>query len=321
MPLKGNIKDFHLGEIIKFIGVGKKTGALEINQGPEAAVLYFNNGKLYFVHRNAKPVSITEKILSSGIIPEEDAEKIRSGKVFPPASLALDDSTKSKIAGILREILIEQAAEVFAWGDAEFIFKNGEKRTGEDWGVYLDTEEFLEKVEKHSETLKRFSERAKNFRARLNFNKDIEDESDIVINGKEWKVISNLKPGMTVEQIASASGFSTVTTIAVVNSLIEKGLLTFEETEDLLQDEEKSEENQEMISKAEKSGTISEEAIQEEMQKEKHKPKAEASDESFDEENLIDELAAITGSIETSVDSNSLAKDELERILRTIEEL
>lgn len=312
MPLKGSIKDFQLEEIINFIDAGKKTGALEIQNGPEVVVFYFKKGSIYFIHKNTKPVSLTEKILNSGLIEKDVADKIKSGKIFPPETLSLDEETKKKVAQLVFDTLVELAADVFVWSDGTFVFKNNEKRTGEDWGIYIDTARFLEKVRKHSEVFKRFSEHARTLKTRLELNHNLDNDEDIIISGKEWKFLSHIRPGMTIEEVANSSGFSFLSAITIATNLIEKGLIL--PTNSVKEEPETTTEGRSLESEREVVEKIKKEAEQEEEVT--VQPETEA-EEALDEDSLIDELAAITGSVEASDDT----RHELENILKTLKEL
>lgn len=318
MSLKGSIKDFQLEEILRFIDAGKKTGALEIQNGRESVVFYFKNGGLYYIHRSSKPLSLTEKILSSGLLDEETVKNVKTGKVFPPASLNFSEEIKAKISQLMFQELVEQAADVFTWQDGSFIFKNNEKRTGEDWGIYVSTEKFIDKARKHSEVIKKFAEHAKTLKTKLDFNREISPDEDIIISGKEWRFLSNLKPGMTIEEIASASGLSLLNAITVATSLMEKGLLV-----SAMESETTPAEKPEKPRVEDDKSEEIEDRIKEEVKKEKEKviePETQI-EEAFDEDNLIDELAAITGNVETNLTASDDTRKELENILKALKEL
>jgi|GEM_PF-2770160 len=309
MSLKGNLRDFQLEEIIRFIEAGKKTGALEIKKGGETAVFFFKNGGLYFIQRSNNPVSISGKILTEGILDENIVKNIKSGKVFPPSTAPLNDEQKQKIKEILINQLVELAADVFTWDEGTFEFKNNEKRTGEDWGVFVEPVRFLEKVKKHSEVIKKFSEHAKTLKTRLLLNRNIPTDEDIIISGKEWLFLSYLKDGMTVEQVAKAAGLSLLLSVSIATCLLEKGLLIAGD-EKKVTDEKELPENEvvERIKKeAEKESEITIETSEEEIE------------EQLDSDSLINELAAITGS--TGKNTNDTTRKELEEILKTLKNL
>ncbi|MCX7831283.1 MAG: DUF4388 domain-containing protein [Actinobacteria bacterium] len=315
MSLKGNIKDFQLDEIVRFIEAGKKTGALEIQNGPEAAVLYFKKGSLYFVHRGSKPISITEKVLNSGIIEEDIAQKIKSGKIFPPETANLSEEARKKVAQMIFDELVEQTADIFSWSEGTFVFKNNEKRTGEDWGVTIDTTRFLEKVRKHSEVFKRFSEHAKTLKTVIELNKNISPDEDIIITGKEWKFLSAWKPGMTIEEVAKNSGISLLTAITLATNLMEKGLI-------VAKNEELKEEARESLPSEQETEKIVQQIRKESVEEKEELIETPSEiEETLDEESLIDELAAITGTLETTIESSENTKKELESILKTLKEL
>lgn len=316
MALKGNIKDFRLEEILRFVSAGKKTGALEVSNGVQTVIFYFRNGNLYFVYNSQKPYSVTESILKKGIVDEETAKEIKAGKKFPLDSINLSEEAKKKIEDILINDLTEIASAVFTWEEGNFVFKANEKRTGEDWGIGVDLEKFLESIKKHSDVFLKFSKIASSLNARLYLNTNINPDEDIIISGKEWKFISNFKAGMTVEEAAKKSGFNLSIGVAIATSLIEKGLMYA-----TTKDENLEKENTEVPSENEVS---EEEVVKSGEEIKEESPVIESVDIEKDisekEENLLDELAAITGKYEIEDESDE-TKRELENILKTLKEL
>lgn len=317
MALKGNIKDFRLEEILRFVNAGKKTGALEVSNGVQTVVFYFKNGNLYFIYNSQRPYSVTESVLKQGIVDNETAKEIKAGKKFPLDSINLSEEARKKIKDILMNDLTEVASTVFTWDEGNFVFKANEKRTGEDWGIGVDLEKFLESIKKHSDVFLKFSKIANSLNAKLYLNTNINPDEDIIISGKEWKFISLFKSGTTVEEVAKKGGFSLPSAIAIATSLIEKGLINATTKEENVSLEEEVEVAAEKEASKEEQKQSSEE-IKEEG------PILESVDVEKDihekEDNLLDELAAITGKYEIEGESDE-TKKELENILKTLKEL
>lgn len=304
MALRGNLRDFDIEEILRFISAGKKNGALEIDSGREKVTFYFNSGQLYFVHRPSRPYSVTEKVLKSKLLNPDVAQKVKQGKLFPLSSVELSEEAREKIKSFMIRDLADLAADVFVWKDGEFQFKPGEKRVGEDWGIAVDLDRFMEEVRKNSEIIVRFYRYSDTTDAPLRLKKDIDLDEDIILTGREWLFICVLQDGMTIEEVAEKMGIGTGSAISIATILLEKGLIeiTGEKKPGTEEKEEKKTKEPEV-----------------EAEVSKQKP---GKEEKPEEDTLIDELAAVTGTID--LDKQNLseeAKKELMDILKSLKNL
>lgn len=320
MALKGNLRDFKIEEIMTFINAGKKSGAFEVKKGPDTVIFYFRQGNLYYIYNSRNPVSVTEQILKSGILDEETVKEIKTGKKYPLDSVQVSEKQAEAIKEILLETLCSIAAEVFSWEEGEFIFKAGEKRSGEDWGLSPDYNKFLSCCRKRADVFKKFSKYARDLNRKLYFNADINDD-DVILTSKEWRFISNMRPGSTPEEVARNSGLTVSMAIQVATSLLEKGLIVVKEIEE----PEKPEEVTEAPSKIEEPVKV-EEAVKEieEQQKKEEVVETEDIEEKIDlseDYNLIDELAALTTNSPGETNLSPDTKAELENILKSLKEL
>lgn len=310
MALKGNLRDFNIEEILRFIYNGKKSGALEISNGKENVTFYFNSGQLYFVHRPSRPYSVTEKILKSKLLQQDVAEKVKQGKLFPLDSVKFSKEAEEKIRNFMLRDLADLAADVFVWREGEFQFKPGEKRVGEDWGLAVDIDKFIEEVRKNSDIIARFYRYTDTSNAPLRLKQDIDLDEDIILTGKEWRFICALRDGMTIEDVADKLGIGTGTAISTATVLLEKGLIEISPIKSTPEEEKVRHEKKEEKPPARQP----EKKEQEQIEKKSEQPE--------EEESLIDELAAVTGQID--LDKQNLseeAKKELMDILKSLKNL
>lgn len=345
MALKGNVKDFNLDEIIRFIALGKKTGSLEIEGPQETASLFFKNGLIYYVGRSVRPESVTERTLEKINLPENVKKGITDGSLFPPFKAKLEEEQKREIEKIIIEQTADAFADVILWSQGEFIFKANEQATREDWGLGVESEAFLEEAKKRGEVFNRYFRYAESLDVPLKLKREIDLEEDIILSGREWSLICCYQIGYSIVDIVRETGMSLTSVLLAVASLFEKGLLVVdkerrvkekqvlekaikeEKEQEVAEVEARKEEEKEEV-RVSTPEIVKEEEVkpQEPLEIEVKKPEEKKE---IEEENLIDELAAITGKFDLKTGGGSegaenkpeITKQELMDILKTLKKL
>jgi hypothetical protein len=346
VALKGNVRDFSLDEIVRFVCAGKKVGSLDIDNGQEAVSIYFKNGGIYFVSRTSRADSVTERVLSSVALPEEIKKSLSSGSAFPPAAAKIDDSVKEEIAKIILDETADNFADVLSWPKGDFVFKPGQQATREDWGIVIDADTFLEESRRRGEIFTRFFRFAESLDVVLVPNEEISHDEDVIISGKEWAFLCALRNVESLSDLVRDGTFSLTSAMLVATSLLEKGLLKVAGAPKRKREErapEKAAQPQEeappapAAAKEEQVTETPPAAPQVEEEPEKAElavagegaTQAEERSEEHEEENLIDELAAITGGFaqpEAGASgeggaSGDSTRDELMEILKSLKKL
>lgn len=318
MALKGNVRDFNLEEILRFLNVGKKTGALIVEKGSDSVTFYFEKGNLYFVNRVPESYSFTERVLSSGILPQSLVQKIKEGKAYPPKEIDLDENNLKDVEKLLIGYLTEISSDVLSWPEGSFIFQPGDKKTGENWGININIEVFIEKAKKRGEVYSKFNSYAKDIDVPLFLKKDIKHDEDIILTGKEWNFLCSVKSGMNIKEISKDLSIPISSALKIAISLIEKGLIKVEK--------EKSKDKFKNIKVKKETGKVEEIEKEEEKTKSDNKtekePEEKSEKEISEEGSLIDELAAITGKVEPGkIEVSDETKKELRDILDSLKDL
>ncbi len=84
MPIKGNLKDFKLEEVVQMITAGKKSGKLEINSKGRRYRVYFKNGEI--LHASA-PFSNGEDAIKDIFLEENGRFEFIQNIVLPPKTI------------------------------------------------------------------------------------------------------------------------------------------------------------------------------------------------------------------------------------------
>jgi hypothetical protein len=84
MPIKGNLKDFKLEEILQMITSGKKSGKLEINSHRRRYRIYFKNGEI--LHASA-PFSNGEDAIKDVFLESYGSFEFIQNIILPPKTI------------------------------------------------------------------------------------------------------------------------------------------------------------------------------------------------------------------------------------------
>jgi hypothetical protein len=88
MPMKGNLKDFKLEEVLQMIASGKKSGKLEINAERRRYRIYFKNGDI--IHASA-PFSTGEDAIKDVFLEEDGQFEFIQNIILPPKTIKKDN--------------------------------------------------------------------------------------------------------------------------------------------------------------------------------------------------------------------------------------
>ena len=142
MAISGSLKDVSVADVMQFIHLGRRTGTLLLNRGPEKAMIGFHGGRLVSAQAPRTPklgdLLITSGMIDRGILEgairsqNEEAERRSLGQILI--------SSGSIDAEGLRQVIaqqIEQAvSEVMIWDTGNFEFAIDDLRPIDDIALY-----------------------------------------------------------------------------------------------------------------------------------------------------------------------------------------
>ena len=88
MPMKGNLKDFKLEEVLQMITAGKKSGKLEINAERRRYRIYFKDGEI--IHASA-PYSTGEDAIKDVFLEDHGMFEFIQNIILPPKTIQKDN--------------------------------------------------------------------------------------------------------------------------------------------------------------------------------------------------------------------------------------
>lgn len=231
MALKGNLKDFNLGEIFQLITMGRKTGALVLAGDEASGTIYFNEGNIYaaFTHWKAEPVEV--RIQKASGLKESDLQKLKAeaekagkklGEYLIEKKVFSEDDLKAMLAGYLADILFD----LFTWKEGDFYFESGKKQPQADLGVNVDIPLLMKVAEKRLEEWRKIKEKITSLDLYFCWSlKPAEGNKDITLKPIEWHCLFYLTGQHDVRALAGLIGLSEFEVCRVLYRLVADGLI------------------------------------------------------------------------------------------------
>lgn len=130
MALVGNIRDFGLSDFLYLVDRGYKTGCLHLNRENDAAILFFDKGKLIYATRKAQGESLGDLLVRLGKITPTQLSEVQKSKNGAPLSQALVDThfmSRDELQKVLQTHIEEEVYGLFGWPEGDFRFEQGQK--------------------------------------------------------------------------------------------------------------------------------------------------------------------------------------------------
>ncbi|MFZ3063022.1 MAG: DUF4388 domain-containing protein [Actinomycetota bacterium] len=206
MPLWGNLKEFNLQEVLRFISESKKSGRLVLKSGGEEAAIYFSQGRI--------------------------------SQIDSPIARARETIKSDELEGFLLEEAARDLAELFSWKDAEFTFEGQTKQME----ALLDLE--LEDALREAETkLARLEELKQTFppeTSPLRLVKLSFSGKKLTLDSEEWRLICCLGTKDTLENIKHRFGRDSLTFYEILAKMLKNRLIEAEPSSSAVSRVEKS---------------------------------------------------------------------------------
>lgn len=129
MALVGNIRDFGLSDFLYLVDRGYKTGCLHLNRENEAAILFFEQGKLVYATRNAHSEPLDVLLVRLGKVTPTQLQEVRRVTNNIPIAQAIVDThvmSRDELQKTLQSHIEEEVYGLFGWPEGEFRFDQGQ---------------------------------------------------------------------------------------------------------------------------------------------------------------------------------------------------
>lgn len=232
MALHGNLTDFSITQLLNLVNLSRKSGTLVVDGSAGNAWLAFEKGKLTFVRVGKEQAALANILfqnrkISPGVFeflgkfgPEPNDKEV--GLYLISAGLA----TRDEITALVKQHYAQKIRELFSWSDGIFQFLQDAHTPEEKIPAPIHLEDLIVEGARHSTRGKALVEELPDLDASLKFpEKPRSDIKNINLNKDEWRVVSFIKPGTTIRQIAASAGLEELEIRRIVFSLLQASIV------------------------------------------------------------------------------------------------
>lgn len=194
MPLWGNLKEFNLQEVLRFIAESKKSGRLVLKSGGEEAAIYFNKGRI--------------------------------SQIDSPIARARETIESDELERFLLEEAARDLAELFSWKDAEFVFESVTKQV--ETPLDLKLEDALREAETKLIRLEELKQTFPPETVPLRLAKLSFPGKKLTLDSEEWRLICCLGKKDTLENIKRRFGRDSFTFYEILAKMLKNRLIEAE---------------------------------------------------------------------------------------------
>lgn len=146
--LEGDLRQFHLPEILQLLRLAQATGRLDLERKSERAELFVEGGRLTFARTDARSVRTGELLVHRGHVTAaavEEALNAQLGRGRPLGTLLIEagaaqpDHVRQAVHEALRRVVYG----VLLWHEGRFRFLPGERRVNADFEIELDLDRLI----------------------------------------------------------------------------------------------------------------------------------------------------------------------------------
>lgn len=255
MTLKGNLRDFPVVRLLNLVDLARKTGTLTLDHGGEQAVLSFKEGVLVHAALDDLDGELIPALRQKGAITREQAEAIEDhagAKTDRELALLLMRAghvSREEAVEAMRVRVLETVYSLLTWRDGTFQFESEEPPVAGMITVHVNLEDLIIAGTRRLEEMEHLSAELPDLRVTLRLVDRPESSlQEFNLSEQAWRVISLIKPDVTIRQIAEGHELSDFQIRRIVHELLEAGLAEIVEPE-------REEERPEIVSDADSEGS------------------------------------------------------------------
>jgi hypothetical protein len=236
MPLVGNIQDFGLSDFLYLIDRGYKTGCLHLTHGDEAAILFFDKGKLISASRESAGDKMADLLVRLGTVSAQQvaqAEQLRQsggngqslGHVLTDQNIISQDDLQRALQTHIEENVVYG---LFGWSEGEFLFEHGQKPEPDAavMPVPVPVENLIMEGVRRIDEWGRIKDRIPSTDMIARFvDQPGEKAKGVKLSGEEWRVFARINGKDTLAAIAQGTGLSEFDVCRVVYGFVTAGLV------------------------------------------------------------------------------------------------
>ena len=252
MPLKGELRDFSVTQLLNLINLAGKTGTLTVYQanktgqmeqvngskrerieaGPERAQVSFKSGKLIFATMKGQEGNLVAVLNKVGKLTDEQARVIRerardkSDKALAMLLMNANYITQNDIVGSIQQHMQDVIYSMMGWNAEPFRFDDNVVPPNDRIQVPIDLENIIIEGSRRMKEVEELNQHLPNLDFALRFPGNPREKlKGIHLSVAEWRVVQYVNPKNSIRQIARANNMSEIEIRRVVYGLEQAGLV------------------------------------------------------------------------------------------------
>jgi hypothetical protein len=252
MPLKGELRDFSVTQLLNLINLAGKTGTLTIFQanktgqmeqvngtkrerieaGPERAQVSFKTGKLIFATMKGQEGNLVSVLNKVGKLTDEQARVIRerardkSDKALALLLMNANYITQNDIVSSIQQHMQDVVYSMMSWNSEPFRFDDNVVPPNDRIQVPIDLENIIIEGSRRMKEVEELNQHLPNLDFALRFPGNPREKlKGIHLSVAEWRVVQYVNPKNSIRQIARANNMSEIEIRRVVYGLEQAGLV------------------------------------------------------------------------------------------------
>jgi len=218
VTLSGNLGFVPLDEILRLLTRSRQQGAVEVSGNGLRGRVFVGKGGIDLATTSDDNVLHTH-IVNSGYAEESALRRVTTGET----TLAALAESNQEIVALLREMTVESIFQI-SDGGGDFQVMEGQI-TPYASPKSFDLESLLDDAEERAREWAKVSEIVPDLTASIGLRRDLGDREEVSVKSDDWKILSEIGNGKSVEEIADHLGTTEFWTARVVARLVSSELV------------------------------------------------------------------------------------------------
>ena len=235
MSLHGNLKDFSLSQLFNIISLAKKNGALIIECNSESFSMCFRNGKLIYDEMSREDNSLASVLFISKHINKRQfsilKEKANSlsdkelGIILVNAGYVRQD----EIIKYFQSYYLSIVKRLYTKNEGRFYFDQNKVIGRGKISVQISLDNLIIESSRYVREAQSLENEIPNLDMSIRFRQRPRSKiENINLSADEWRVISLIKPGNTIKEIAVSARLNDYEIRRIIYSLVQAGIIEIE---------------------------------------------------------------------------------------------
>jgi len=232
MPLKGNLQDFTITQLLNLINLANKTGALSLEGSYGAAWVYFREGKLAYAQMTGEEANLVSILHQSQKLSSSQYRKITehteriSDKELGLLLINANYFSQQDILSSLQTHFIAILNRLLNWVEGFFSFEPDQTPPEDKITVRVNLENLILEGSRQQQERAILEDEIPSLDMALRFTeRPGVNIRTLNLSTAEWKVISYVNPKNTIRQIAQATHMNEMEIRRVIYSFLQAGLV------------------------------------------------------------------------------------------------